>query len=70
MRVVDWNVDPRDWSSSATQASIRRTVLEQVDPGSIVELHDGGGDQRATVRALPSIIRGIRHMGLRLVVLR
>lgn len=70
MRVVDWNVDPRDWSSSATPASIRRTVLEQVDPGSIVELHDGGGDQRATVRALPSIIRGIRHMGLRLVVLR
>jgi peptidoglycan/xylan/chitin deacetylase (PgdA/CDA1 family) len=70
MRVVDWNVDPRDWSSAATPASIRRMVLAQVDPGSIVELHDGGGDQRATIQALPQIIRGIRHMGLRLVALR
>jgi peptidoglycan/xylan/chitin deacetylase (PgdA/CDA1 family) len=69
MRVVDWNVDPRDWSASATPASIRHAVLAQVEPGSIVELHDGGGDRRATVRALPSIIRGIRRMGLKLVVL-
>jgi peptidoglycan/xylan/chitin deacetylase (PgdA/CDA1 family) len=70
MRVVDWNVDPRDWSAGATPASIGRAVLAQVEPGSIIELHDGGGDTWATVRALPSIIRGIRRMGLKLVVLQ
>ena len=32
-------------------------------------MHDGGGDQSATLRALPRIIRGIRHMGLELVAI-
>lgn len=70
MRVVNWNVDPRDWSSGATARSITRAVLSHVERGSIVELHDGGGDRSATVRALPSIIRGIRRMGFKLVALR
>jgi peptidoglycan/xylan/chitin deacetylase (PgdA/CDA1 family) len=70
MRVVDWNVDPRDWSKAATPKSITRAVLSAVGRGSIVDLHDGGGDRRATVKALPDIIRGIRKKGLKLVVLR
>jgi peptidoglycan/xylan/chitin deacetylase (PgdA/CDA1 family)/sulfur carrier protein ThiS len=69
LRVVDWNIDPRDWASRATPRSITRAVLSQVKPGSIVDLHDGGGDQRATVRALPSIIRSLRKRGFRLVAL-
>jgi peptidoglycan/xylan/chitin deacetylase (PgdA/CDA1 family) len=69
MRVVLWNVDPRDWSRSATARSIVRNVLRHVGPGSIVELHDGGGDRSATIRALPRIVRGIRRMGLRLVTI-
>ena len=44
-------------------------VLGAVEPGSIVLMHDGGGDQRATIRALPKIIRGIRKMGLHLVAI-
>jgi peptidoglycan/xylan/chitin deacetylase (PgdA/CDA1 family) len=70
MRVVNWNVDPRDWSRAATPRAIVHDVLSNVQPGSIVELHDGGGDRSATVKALPAIIRGIRRMGLRLTVLR
>jgi peptidoglycan/xylan/chitin deacetylase (PgdA/CDA1 family) len=70
MRVVDWNVDPRDWSAAATPRSIAHDVLSNVERGSIVELHDGGGDRSATVEALPDIIRGIRRKGLKLVVLR
>jgi peptidoglycan/xylan/chitin deacetylase (PgdA/CDA1 family) len=42
-------------------------VLSNVHAGSIVLLHDGGGDRSATVRALPKIIDGIRKRGLRLV---
>jgi peptidoglycan/xylan/chitin deacetylase (PgdA/CDA1 family) len=69
LRVVDWNVDPRDWVAGATRKSITRAVLAQVKPGSIVDLHDGGGDQHATVEALPGIIRGLRKRGFRLVAL-
>ena len=66
LRVVLWDVDPRDWAPGATAREIARAVLESVKPGAVVELHDGGGDRSATVAALPKIIRGIRRMGLRL----
>lgn len=69
MRVVNWDVDPRDYEDGATAGSIARRVLAKVRPGSIVLLHDGGGDQSATIRALPRIIKGIRAMGLRLVAI-
>lgn len=63
-RLVVWDVDPRDWADDATAKRIARSVLDSVRPGSIVLLHDGGGDQSATVDALPRIIRGIKKMGL------
>jgi peptidoglycan/xylan/chitin deacetylase (PgdA/CDA1 family) len=66
-RVVLWSVDPRDWAPGRTAKGIVRSVLSHVEPGSIVIMHDGGGDRTATVQALPRIIRGIRKMGLRLV---
>jgi peptidoglycan/xylan/chitin deacetylase (PgdA/CDA1 family) len=69
LRVVNWNVDPRDWASGATATSITKAVLSSVGPGSIVDMHDGGGDQSATIKALPAIIRGIRAKGLQLVAL-
>ena len=66
MRVVLWSVDPRDWAPGATSRGIVRNVLSNVHAGSIVLLHDGGGNRSATVRALPRIIDGIRKRGLRL----
>ena len=68
-RVVLWSVDPVDWGKGVTAAEIRKRVLDAVHPGSIVDLHDGGGDRSATVAALPGIIRGIRHKHLKLVAL-
>jgi len=67
MRVVTWDVDPRDWRSHVTPREISRAVLSQVHAGSIVLLHDGGGDAGHTIRALPAIIKGIRARGLRFV---
>ncbi len=69
MRVVTWSVDPRDWTDGITAPRIVHRVLGAVEPGSVILLHDGGGDQRATIRALPRIIRGIRRMGLHLVAI-
>jgi peptidoglycan/xylan/chitin deacetylase (PgdA/CDA1 family) len=67
-RVVLWSVDPEDWRPGTTARQIARRVLAAVRPGSIVILHDGGGDRSATVRALPAIVKGIRRKHLRLVV--
>jgi peptidoglycan/xylan/chitin deacetylase (PgdA/CDA1 family) len=67
-RIVLWSVDPRDWSHGSTAKQIVRRVLSAVRPGSIVLLHDGGGDRSETVKALPGIVKGIRKMGLRLVL--
>lgn len=68
-RIVLWSVDPRDWQAGTTARQITRRVLAAVRPGSIVELHDGGGDRSATLAALPAIVRGIRHRHLKLVAL-
>jgi len=69
MRVVLWSVDPLDWQKGTTAREIVERVLDSVQPGSIVVLHDGGGDRSATIEALPKIIRGIRKKGLEFAVL-
>ncbi|MGH2538924.1 MAG: polysaccharide deacetylase family protein [Actinomycetota bacterium] len=68
-RVVMWSVDPHDWDASRTPKQIAKDVLRRVRPGSIVLLHDGGGDGADTIEALPRIVRGIRKMGLDLVTI-
>jgi peptidoglycan/xylan/chitin deacetylase (PgdA/CDA1 family) len=70
LRVVLWDIDPRDWAPGASAREIARAVLRSLKPGAVVELHDGGGDRSATVAALPKIIRGIRKMGFRLRAIR
>ena len=62
-RTVLWSVDSRDWTGISPDAIVRN-VLGSVGPGSIILLHDGGGDSAATAAALPRIIRGIRAKGL------
>jgi peptidoglycan/xylan/chitin deacetylase (PgdA/CDA1 family) len=64
LRVVLWSVDPKDWRSRVTAKQITRSILKHVEAGSIVLLHDGGGDAAHTIEALPGIIRGIRRKGL------
>lgn len=65
-RLVLWSVDAEDWKPGTTATEIARRVLRDVRRGSIVLLHDGGGDRSQTVKALPMIVRGIRAKGLKL----
>lgn len=64
MRLVLWDVDTRDWSTKTSPKEVVRTVLSQVRPGSIILMHDGGGDAATTIAALPEVIKGIRKKGL------
>ncbi|MDX6629819.1 MAG: peptidoglycan-N-acetylglucosamine deacetylase [Gaiellales bacterium] len=65
---VLWSVDSRDWQLPGTRAIVRR-VLAHVRPGSIVLMHDGGGDRRETLRALPAILRALERRHLKVVTL-
>ena len=66
MLMVLWSVDSRDYLRPGTKAIIHN-VLSQVRPGSIVLMHDAGGDRRQTVAALPTIIRKLRRRHFKLV---
>ena len=66
MGTIVWSVDPRDWSRPGTGAIYSR-VVSAAHAGSIVILHDGGGNRSETVAALPRIIRTLKGRGLRLV---
>jgi peptidoglycan/xylan/chitin deacetylase (PgdA/CDA1 family) len=66
LRTVIWDADSLDWTSPGCE-EIVRLVMERVRPGAIVLLHDGGGDRRQTVCALPGIIRELRSRNYRFV---
>jgi peptidoglycan/xylan/chitin deacetylase (PgdA/CDA1 family) len=40
-------------------------VLAGAHPGAIILMHDAGGDRSETIAALPAIVKGLRHRGLR-----
>jgi chitin deacetylase len=67
--VVLWSVDPQDWARGATSKRIVHRVLSQTTAGSIILVHDGGGNRRATIKALPTIIHRLHARGLRFVAL-
>lgn len=63
---VLWNIDTLDWKRPGAEA-IERAVLGSAKAGSIVLMHDGGGNRSQDVEALPGIIDGLREAGFELV---
>jgi peptidoglycan/xylan/chitin deacetylase (PgdA/CDA1 family) len=61
---VIWDVDTRDWTTPGS-AHIH-SVAVSGGRGSIVLMHDGGGNRSQTVAALPSIIHDYERRGYRL----
>jgi peptidoglycan/xylan/chitin deacetylase (PgdA/CDA1 family) len=51
MTALHWDVDPRDWERPGADA-IYTYVTTHARPGSIVLMHDGGGDRSGTVEAV------------------
>jgi len=58
---VIWDVDTRDWTTPGSGAI--HSVATSGGRGSIVLMHDGGGNRSQTVAALPGIIRSYKHRG-------
>ncbi|HEX8753771.1 MAG TPA: polysaccharide deacetylase family protein [Solirubrobacterales bacterium] len=62
MRTINWDVDPRDWSTPGT-AAIYSNIVGHAQPGSIILMHDGGGPRGETLAALPQVIDTLRARG-------
>jgi peptidoglycan/xylan/chitin deacetylase (PgdA/CDA1 family) len=62
MRTINWDVDPRDWSTPGTSA-IYDTIVSHAQSGSIILMHDGGGPRGETLEALPHVIDTLRSRG-------
>jgi hypothetical protein len=58
------DVDPSDYTLPGVDA-IEQRVLAQVQPGSIILSHDGGGPRGETLAAYPHIIHVLKERGYR-----
>jgi peptidoglycan-N-acetylglucosamine deacetylase len=67
MRPLTWNVDPRDWARPGVHAIVR-TVLQQVRPGGVILLHDGGGHRGQTLDALRILLHRLPRLGYHFVL--
>ena len=61
--MVLWSTDTSDYTKPGV-STIVRSALSGVHAGSIILMHDAGGDRSETIAALPAIIRGLRKRGL------
>ena len=62
LRVMTWDVDPHDYQRPSAAVILQR-ILDHVHPGSIILMHDGGGDRSQTVAMLPTLIDDLRARG-------
>ena len=72
-QLVMWNVMAQDWKRNQTSREIVRRLLERVQRGSIICLHDGGGAPGAperTIDALESALPVFQKIGYRFVLLK
>ena len=69
LTTVTWDADSTDWTKPGTSTIISR-VLSRTKNGSIILMHDGGGDRSETVAALPTIIERLQQRGFCLVTVQ
>lgn len=77
--IVGNQIDTNDWDEHPrkTPAGITRNVLEQLQAmktesqvrGSVILMHDGGGDRSVTVATVPVLIDALRAHGYKIVQL-
>lgn len=65
---VNWNQDTTDWKRPGVDAIVAN-ALANMHPGSIILMHDGGGNRDQDVEALPQIITKLQDQGYRFVTI-
>lgn len=64
MQPLGWSIDTRDWRRPGT-AAIVAAVRDDVHPGAVVLLHDGGGERAQTVAAMEQVLPWLTARGYR-----
>lgn len=62
MLLVRYDVDSRDWQHQEIPRILDR-IKTLVRPGSIILMHDGGGDRSQTAAAIPLVVAWLRSQG-------
>jgi peptidoglycan/xylan/chitin deacetylase (PgdA/CDA1 family) len=72
MRLVLWTANAADWKIQTGVPGIRQRLQKKVKGGTVIVLHDSGGESGApenTLRALPEVISDLQQRGLRFTTL-
>ena len=65
-KMILWDIGPKDYKYAHPYEIVGK-VLKKLKPGSIIVLHDGGGDRSVTVEAVNILVKDIREMGYKFV---
>lgn len=65
---IGWNVDTNDWQKPGASTIAQR--IESAGPGSIVLMHDGGGDRSQTVAALKEALPVLKEEGYSFITVK
>ncbi len=68
LETVNWSINPLDFTDPDPRTLVDR-VVQALEPGAIILLHDGRADRRATLEALPLLVQEVRQLGYRFVKL-
>ncbi|MEG4145865.1 polysaccharide deacetylase family protein [Microcoleus sp. Pol12B5] len=62
-KLIMWDVDSHDYEKTLTAEDIANRVIDNVRSGSIVVMHDGGGDRSKTLAATEMIVKDLQSKG-------
>ena len=62
MRVVGWTLDARDFYDPDPHVHAQR-IINALEAGSVLLLHDGGGDRATTVALLRPMVQALKALG-------
>lgn len=68
LTTVVWDVDAGDWAEPGVDTVVANTV-EAATAGSVILMHDAGGDRSQTVAALPKVLETLLDRGYRFVAI-
>jgi peptidoglycan/xylan/chitin deacetylase (PgdA/CDA1 family) len=67
MRVLGWAVDPHDYEKIPAPLIFAR-IMQELKPGAVILMHDGGGDRTQTIDQLEMLIVTLKQQGYRFAV--
>jgi len=62
-KLILWDVDSLDYDKTLTAEDIANRVIDNVRSGSIVLMHDSGGDRSKTLAATQAIVKTLQSKG-------